>query len=190
MAKVGISKLHYAIVSTEDTPTSNPVYSTIKAPSVGLISVDLSVENNTVSLYADNMVWETENSQSNINFSGSIADFPMQAQADLLGHTYNSTDETLIKKSSDTAPYVALGFEFLQSNGKKLCVWLYKGKFAEPNMAGQTKGENTEYQPYDFSATFAALKGSGDNTGRWLYMQEFDATDSTDTFYASVPLAT
>lgn len=196
MAKVGISKLHYAVMDSahEDAPTANPQYGTIKAPSVGLINVDLSVENNTVSLYADNMVWETENSQSNINFSGSIADFPMDAQADLLGHTYSAggsgSNPTLIKKSSDTAPYVALGFEFLQSNGKKLCVWLYKGKFAEPNMAGQTKGENTEYQPYDFSATFAALKGTGDNTGRWLYMEEFDADDSTDTFYTSIPLAT
>jgi phi13 family phage major tail protein len=190
MAKVGISKLHYAIVSTEDTPTSNPVYGTVKTPSVGLINVDVSVESNSVSLYADNMIWETEQSSSNINLTANIADFPLDMQADILGHTYSSSDKTLIKKSSDVAPYIALGFEFLMANGKKLACWLYKGKMSESNLTGSTKGENTEYQTNDISGTFAALKGSGDNTGRWLYCQEFDATENTDSFYASVPLAT
>ena len=191
MAKVGISKLHYAIIdsSHEDSPTSNPTYGTIKAPNCGIVSADVSVDSNKVSLYADNMVWESETSMGDINLSLDLADLPLEVQADLLGHTYSSTDHTLIKKSSDTAPYVAVGFEFLLAGSKKLAVWLYKGKFAEPNMNGQTKGENTEYQTNEISGIFAALKGGGDNTGRWLYAQEFGSSASTDSFYTSVPLA-
>lgn len=189
MAKVGISKLHYAAISTEDTPTSNPVYGTIKAPNCGIVSAEVTTDSNKVSLYADNMVWESEVSMGDINLSLDLADLPLEVQADLLGHTYDSTEKTLIKKSSDTAPYVAVGFEFLMAGGKKLAVWLYKGKFSEPNMNGQTKGENTEYQTNETSAIFAALKGAGDNTGRWLYAKEFDANAATDSFYTSVPLA-
>ena len=190
MSKVGISRLHYAVLSTEETPTSNPTYGTIKAPSCGMINAEIAVANNTATLYADNMIWETETSQGEVTLTLNVADLPMSVQADLLGHTYSSTDKTLIKKSTDTAPYVAVGFEFLEGNGKKLCCWLYKGKFNVPNMTGQTKGENTEYQTNEITGTFAALKGTGDNTGRWQYNKEFDADASTDTFYSAVPLAT
>ena len=189
MSKVGISKLHYAVLSTEDSPTSNPAYGTIKAPSCGMVSADIAVASNTATLYADNMIWETETSQGEITLTLDVADLPMDVQADLLGHTYSSTDKTLIKKSSDTAPYVAVGFEFLEGSGKKLCVWLYKGKFAVPGMTGQTKADNTEYQTNELTGTFAALKGTGDNTGRWQYNKEFDADASTDVFYSAVPLA-
>ena len=192
MAKIGISKLHYAVMdsSHEDTPTANPQYGTIKAPNCGIVSAEVTTDSNKVSLYADNMVWESEVSMGDINLSLDLADLPLEVQADLLGHTYDSSAKTLIKKSSDAAPYVAVAFEFLMAGGKKLAVWLYKGKFSEPNMNGQTKGENTEYQTNETSAIFAALKGGGDNTGRWLYAKEFNANESTDSFYDAIPLAT
>jgi len=44
----------------------------------------------------------------------------------LLGHSV--TGGVLIKKSTDTAPYVALGFKSKKSNGSYRYVWLYKGK--------------------------------------------------------------
>lgn len=190
MAKVGISNLHYAPISTEDTATANPVYGTVKAPTVGMVSADLQANSNKVSLYADNILWATESVLGEIDLSLDLAELPLEVQADLLGHTYDSTGKTLIKKSTDNAPYCAVGFEFLMDSGKKLCVWLYKGKFAEPQQSGQTKGENTEYQTNEITATFAGLKGAGDNKGRWQYCKEFDADADTTSFYASIPLAT
>lgn len=189
MSKVGISNLHYATVATEDQATSNPTYGTIKAPSCGIVSADIQVASNTANLYADNMLWDTESSMGEVTLTLDLADLPLEVQADLLGHTYDSTDKTLIKKASDTAPYTAVGFEFLMAGGKKLAVWLYKGKFQEPNQQANTKGENTEFQSNEVTGTFVALKGTGQNTGRWQYSQEFDASDATTSFYASVPLA-
>jgi phi13 family phage major tail protein len=145
MAKVGISKLHYAVLSTEDTPTSNPVYGTIKAPSCGIVSAEVTSDSNRVSLYADNMVWESEVSMGDINLSLDLADLPLEVQADLLGHTYDSTEKTLIKKSSDAAPYVAVAFEFLMSGGKKLAVWLYKGKFQDLEDQNESKGDSINF---------------------------------------------
>lgn len=189
MSKVGISKLHYARITTEDTATANPVYGAVEAPSCGIVSADVQVASNTAKLYADNMLWDTETAMGDVTLTLDVADLPLEVQAALLGHEYDSTDKTLIKKSSDAAPYVAVGFEFLMASGKKLCVWLYKGKFQEPNQNANTKGENTEFQTNSITGTFAALKGAADNTGRWQYSKEFEASASTDAFYASVPLA-
>lgn len=192
MAKIGISNVHYAVMDSahEDSSSANPQYGTIKKPSCGLISVDINVNSNKVDLYADNILWETETAFQNAEMTADIADFPLDMQADLLGNTYDTTAKTLIKNADDVVPYVAFGFEFAMSNGKKLAVWCYKGKFSPVSMSGQTKGENTEYGTNEMNATFGALKGGGTNKGRWQYCQEFDSTDSTDTFFASVPLAT
>lgn len=188
MAKVGISNLHYAVMSTEDTVSANPVYGTIKKPTAGLISVDVTVNSTTADLYADNILWEHESSFQNAEMKADIADFPMDMQADLLGHNFDSETKTLKENANDQAPYVAVGFEFAMTKGKKLAVWMLKGKFSAPNVTGQTKGENTEYGTNEFSGTFSALKGAGTNTGNWKISREFDANASTDSFFASVPL--
>lgn len=189
MAKLGISNVHYALMSTEDSATANPAYGQIKKPSCGLISVDLNVNTNKADLYADNILWATETVFQNAEMTINVADLPMDMQADLLGHTYDSDNKTLIKKASDVAPYFAIGFEFLTTTGK-LAVWMYKGKTQPASMSGNTKGENTEYGTNEMQATFAALKGAGDNTARWQYCKEFGANESTDSFYATIPLAT
>lgn len=190
MAKVGISNLHYAVMSTEDSASGNPVYGTIKKPTTGLINVDITVNSATADLYADNILWEHEANFSNAEMQCSVADLPMDMQADLLGHTYDSTNKTLVKNANDAAPYVAVGFEFAMTKGKKLAVWMMKGKYSPVSMNGQTRGENTEYGTNELTGTFTALKGAGDNTGRWQVSKEFESNESTDTFFASVPLVT
>ena len=124
-----------------------------------------------------------------INVAVDLADLDMPTQAALLGHTYDSTAKTLVKKTTDTAPYVALMFEFLMGNGKKRVTTLYKGKFAIPTQSGQTKGENVEFQTSQISASFVQLKGAGGNTARWEHDADYDADASTDAAYSAVPLA-
>lgn len=187
MSKIGISNFHYVKMKTEDTATSDPVYAEAQTDVVhvpGLVSVNVETESNTAELYADNMLYEVAEAQGKTSLTLNLADLDMQTQADLLGHTYDSTNKTLIKKSSDTAPYVAVGFEFLMGNGKKRCVALYKGKFGIPTQAGQTKGENVEFQTSEITASFAALKGGQYNVGKWEYDKDFDKDASTDGFYA------
>ena len=188
MAKVGISNLHYAVMSAEDDVNTSPTYGTIKKPTTGLISVDINVNSTTADLYADNILWEHESNFQNAEMQCSVADLPMDMQADLLGHDFDSTTKTLVKNANDVAPYVAVGFEFAMSGGKKLAVWMMKGKYSPVTMSGQTRGENTEYSTNELTGTFTALKGAGDNTGCWQVSQEFDANASTDTFFATVPL--
>lgn len=191
MAKINIKNLHYVLMDTEDTSTSNPVYNqTIKQPNVGMVSVDLNVNVNEAELYADGILWAKNVDFKNAECTLNLADLPMQVQADLLGHTYDSSAKTLIKKAGDVAPNFALAFQFEMADNSVMAVWCYKGKASPVSMSGETKGDNISYGTNEMSITFSALKGAGDNTGRWQYCKEFAAGADTTSFYSSVPLAT
>ena len=184
MSKIGISKFHYAVQSAEENATTDATYSTTTAIP-GLVSIEVNTDSTTNTLYADNGPYETSTTMGSINVTIDLADLPLQDQAALLGHTYDSSAKTLVKKTSDVAPNTAILFEFLMGNGKTLACKLYKGKFAEVPMSGQTKGENIEFQTNQITASFAALKGKANNAGKWMYCQEFEANASTDAFYSA-----
>lgn len=177
MSKIGVSNLHYAKQSAEDTASSAATYGTVTAVP-GTVSVNVTPSANKATLYADNGPYETASSLGEVNVSLDLADLPLDVQADLLGHTL--TDGQLDSKASDVAPYVALMFEFLLGNGKKRCVKLYKGRFAEPTEQGNTKGENVEFQTNQIEATFVQLK----NNGMWKSTKDFDADASTAAWYS------
>ena len=184
MSKIGISKFHYAVQTAEDSATADATYGTAKAVP-GLVSIEVTTEAQSNTLYADNGPYETASAMGAVNVSIDLADLPLEVQADLLGHTYDSTNKTLIKKASDNAPYAAILFEFLMGNGVKQAVKLYKGKFSEPAQNGQTKGENVEFGTNSITAQFVQLKGKDGNAGKWEFLQEFAANASTDAFYSA-----
>lgn len=185
MSKIGISKFHYAVQTAEDSATADATYGTTKAVP-GLVSIEVTTEAQSNTLYADNGPYETASAMGAVNVSIDLADLPLEVQADLLGHAYTETpDKTLVKKASDNAPYVAIMFEFLMGSGVKQCVKLYKGKFSEPAQNGQTKGENVEFGTNSITAQFVQLKGKDGNAGKWEFLQEFAAADSTDAFYTA-----
>lgn len=181
MAKVGVSNLHYAIQQTEDTATAAATYGTPVAIK-GTVNVDVQVASETATLYADNGPYESAAGMGEITVSLELADLELADQAALLGHTVDSQTGQLDKKTTDTAPYVALAFEFLMANGKKRAVKLYKGKFTEPGETGQTKEASPNFQTQSISAAFVQLK----NNAMWESVKDFDANAATDSWYASV----
>lgn len=178
MSKIGISNLHYAKQTTEETASSAATYGTVVAVP-GTISADITPASNTAVLFADNGPYESAASLGEVNVQLTTADMPLSVLADLLGHTLDEQTGQLDFKASDTAPYVALMFEFLLGNGQKRCVKLYKGKFAEPGDNATTKGENVEFQTYDISGSFVQLK----NNGMWKSVKDFAANADTSAWY-------
>lgn len=177
MSKIGISNLHYAVMTTEDTASAAATYGTVTAVP-GTVSANITPSSNKATLYADNGPYETASSLGEITLALDLADLDPDVQADLLGHTLASGQ--LDYAASDVAPYCAVMFEYLLGNGKKRCVKLYKGKFSEPADEGTTKGENVEFQTSSIEATFVQLK----NNGLWKSTKDFDADASTAAWYS------
>lgn len=179
--KVGVKKFYYAAQTAEDTSSTAATYGTPVAIE-GLRSVGIETEQETNTLFADDGPFATDVGAPKITVSIELAQLPLQHQAALLGHTYDSTNKTLTSKTSDSPPYVAILFAGTTSDGGALGVKLYKGKFSEPSDNYQTKEEGIEWQSQTIEGEFVALQ----NNSAYKFVQEFDANDDMTTFFSSV----
>lgn len=144
--RVGMSSVHYAIMQDDET------YTTPK-PLAGAITATISPTTNLETLYADDQAYEVATALGDISVELNVADIPTDVLKDLLGHKINS-DGVLIKSATDIAPYVALGFKSVKSNGKYRFVWYYKGKFQPEEQEYQTKEDSPKFQTPTISGTF------------------------------------
>lgn len=149
--KIGMKDLYYAKLTKDDNTGV-----TYEAPVLisGAISAKISPKSDTQTLYADDGAFETATQLSEISVELEIADLPLTVQAELLGHTVSNG--VLEAKSTDQAPYVAIGWRSLKSNGKYRYYWLLKGKFEIPDDESQTKEDKTKFQTSKIKGTFVA----------------------------------
>lgn len=150
MPIVGVSNLHYALLTDDD---ENGASYSAPVRMVGAIEIDIKPSVESATLFADDGPAETASTLGEIEVTINLADLPHAAQAAVLGHTLGA-DGVLLAKSTDSPPYLAIGFEALKANGKKRFVWLPKGKFQLPEENYKTKGENVEFQTPSITAKF------------------------------------
>jgi phi13 family phage major tail protein len=172
-------------MKTEDTADTAPVYdAVVKAP--GVMSININPNGSIETLFADDGPMDTASTLGKIDVEIQKNELTTQNKADLLGHTID-TNGALIYGDSDVAPWVAIGFRTLKSNGKYRYVWLYKGKFSEPEDQNETKGDSINFQSDTISGQFVKLSKSytvGGKTMRpWKY--ELDADHATEEAAAS-----
>ena len=155
MAIIGLANLHYAPMTTEDTATTAAVYGTPKRL-VGVVSVDVSPENETATLYGDNTALATVNKTKSRAVTIEVADLPLEDEAILLGHDYDSETGVMTVNGDDKAPYVAIMFDADTHDDKKQYVTFFKGRFAEAQHTDNTDGESTEFSLHNLEGTFVA----------------------------------
>lgn len=171
--KIGMKDLYFAKLTKDDATGvayDTPVLIT------GAISAKVSPDIDESTLYADDGAYETVSTVGKITVELELADLPLSVQAALLGHTLSNG--VLVKKATDIAPYVAIGWKSLKSNGKYRYFWLLKGKFQVPDDESKTKEEKISFQNAKIKGTFVCrvyddnweLVGDEDET-------DFDATD-------------
>lgn len=148
---IGLKSLYYALL---DTDTANSPPATYEAPvSIpGAISANVNPNASNETLFADDGPYETASTIGAIELELNVADLPIETQAALLGHTLSGG--VLIRKSSDTPPFVAIGFKALKSNGHYRYTWLGKGKFSIPEQANETKGDSVNFQTPTIKGSF------------------------------------
>lgn len=180
--RIGCDNLVYAKMTTEDTADAAPVYGEVtKAP--GVMSININPNGSLETLFADDGPMESAATLGRIEVEIQKNELTTQNKADLLGHEIDSNG-AVVFGDSDVPPYVAIGFRTLKSNGKYRYVWLYKGKFTEPEDNNETKGDSINFQADTISAQFTKLNYAyavnGRNVRPWKYELDGDHADADE----------
>lgn len=153
--RIGCDNLVYAKMTTEDTKTTAPVYGPIKdAP--GVMSFNINPNASQETLFYDDGPGEVASTLGNIEVEIQKNELTTQNKADLLGHAIDSKG-ALVYSDSDIPPWHAVGFRSLKSNGNYRYVWLYKGKFNDPEDNNETKGDGINFQTDTINGQFVKL---------------------------------
>lgn len=153
--RIGCDNLVYVPMTTEDTTEKAPEYGEV-VPAPGVMSLNINPNSSTETLFADDGPMETASTLGKIEVEIQKNALTTQNKADLLGHSIDSKGG-LVYGDSDVPPWVAIGFRTLKSNGKYRYVWLYKGKFSEPEDSNETKGDSINFQADTINGSFVRL---------------------------------
>lgn len=156
MPRVGLSNLHYAKL-IKDGP-DGVEYDTPKKITK-LAKATINPQTNSATYYADNGPVENYSALGEIQVELEVGDIPIEVQAELLGATIKNG--VIYNSAEDQPPYVAIGFEGLKSNGKRIFYWLYKGRFSVPQEDLQTLQGTPEYQPEKLVGVFVKREYDG-----------------------------
>ena len=171
--KIGLSNLHYALMTDNDLETyATPVAIT------GVSTANIVTNSSTEQFYGDDLLFEIATTIGAIELELVAADFTLSEQAILLGHSV--VGGVIERKATNTAPFVAIGFKSLKSNGSYRYTWLMKGKFREPDLPHESKGEAVTFQPSTMLATFGVRK-TDDLFIKQTDEDEDDYVDATGT---------
>lgn len=174
--RIGCDNLVYAPMTTEDTAEAAPVYGDV-VPAIGVMSLNINPNGAQETLFADDGPMETASTLGRIEVAIQKNELTTKNKADLLGHQIDSNG-ALVYGDSDIAPWVAIGFRTLKSNGNYRHVWLYKGKFTEPEDANETKGDSINFQADTINGQFTRLNYAYTVNGKkvrpWKYELDQD----------------
>lgn len=148
MPIVGLKDVVYCIMEDAEKET----YASEVKKLAGAIDMSIQPQVDVAELYADDGLDETESEFSKANIAFQLKDIPTEAKCDLLGHEYSKYGGA-IKKGTDKAPYVAIGFRSRLSKGGYRFKWLTKVKFTLPDESHKTKGEKMEFQTPTINGT-------------------------------------
>lgn len=175
--RIGCDHLVYALMTTEDTATTAPVYAE-PTPAPGVMSININPNPAQETLFADDGPMETATALGKVEVEIQKNALSTQNKSDLLGHTIDSNGG-IVYGAADVPPYAAIGFRTLKSNGKYRYVWLYKGKFVDPEDNNETKGDGINFQTDTITGNFLKLNYGikVNNELRYPWKYEVDAED-------------
>ena len=176
MAKIGLNNFRYSKLT--EGPDGAATYDGAKKPARA-VSCKVSVSTSSASLYADDVLAESDTSFQNGTVTMGIDEEDSQTMADLLGHTLSEENE-MVRNANDVAPYVGLGRVVVKMvNGvrKYKAEFLCKVKFSEPSQDDKTKGENVEFTTSELEGTVSTLAD-----GTWSKAKTFDTQAEAITY--------
>lgn len=151
---IGCSSVVFAKLS-DDVNDGATTYESDIHGAPGVIEIALTAKITNEHLSADDVaLYEILNSLDGFDISMTMASLGDDACAFLLGNTIDSAG-VRIESADDVAPYVAMGFKTLRSDGSYDYIWAYKGKFAQSDATFRTKEQGTvNWQTPTLTGTF------------------------------------
>lgn len=175
MAKIGLNNFRYAILTEAQDGT--PSYDGAKKPAKA-ISCNVQITNNNVTLYADDVLAESDTSFQSGTVEMGIDDEDLETLADMLGHTYS--EGRIVRSATDIAPYIGIGRvvkKMINNTLKYKAEFLYKVKMSEPSQEDNTQGETVAFATSTLSGTVATLAN-----GKWSEAKVFDTQAAAITY--------
>ena len=137
--KDGLKNVYYALLTKDDD--SGVTYGTPKKLGHAR-KATITKETETVTIYGDNSAVATKTRLKSLGLSIETTNIPIEDQAALLGHDYNSSTGVMTAKGDDSPPYVAILFEATKFTGGSIFYKFCKGKFTETNEEFSTQEES------------------------------------------------
>ena len=174
--RIGCDNLVYAKMTTEDTAETAPVYGAV-TPAPGVMHININPNSSLATAFFDDGPGDTASTLGNIEVEIEKNALTTTNKADLLGHVIDANGG-VVYSDNDVPPWVAVGFRTLKSNGKYRYVWMYKGKFADPEDNSETKADSINFQSDTITGQFVKLTypitvATGTTKRVWKY--EIDA---------------
>ncbi|MGL5717325.1 MAG: major tail protein [Paraclostridium sp.] len=101
----------------------------------------------------------------------------------LLGLNEIEKSKEIAYSQNNVAPWIALGFRSLRSDGSYRYVWMLKGKFSLPEDNNETKADSINFQSEELTGRFVTTEfafptkdGSSDATHKKLWKVEMDSS--------------
>jgi phi13 family phage major tail protein len=170
--QIGLKNLVYAINTQDD---SLGIAYNAPAAMAEALNAKIAPKINPQILWADDGISEVMNALGQIDVELEVKDLSLTVQAALLGHTL--INGVITKKSTDIAPYVALGFKSVKANGKYRYIWLLKGIFETQEIDNETKNDKPKFQTPKIKGTF--MKRTYDDA--WMRQGDEDLLSSVGT---------
>lgn len=177
MAQIGLTNLWYGLLTEAEDGT--PSYAGAKSFGKA-VSAKVDVSTNDATLYADDVLVESDKSFQNAKVTLGVADDDMTIFAEILGHKVAESGGEMVRSADDAAPWVGLGRVVTKMvNGKYVYKgeFLYKVRFAEPSQEDSTKGESVDFSTPEIEGTAATLAN-----GQWSAAQVFETKAAAVTW--------
>lgn len=147
----GLAKVWVAMMTTEDTQDTAPVYDAPELLGEG-IEVTLTPVMRTGSLYAGNNKRRDMAEPDGYTLSVNVAAIPPRMRQRILSRQVDANGVEF--DAGGKPPLLALLYEVTRDDGTSLYRWLYKGRAQERTATDRTRGENYEWNTPTIEFTF------------------------------------
>ncbi len=184
---IGLDQIYVADVSADSSSAYTAGTPEILAPAAEISMKPVASQETQ---YADNQPFDVFSSEAETDMEITLTGVPSEMLAKVLGSVFNAASGR-VYDNAGVAPYMALGFRAMKSNGKYRYFWFHKVQFSPPEEGAVTKADKAS--PKTIKLICKAIKtiykwnlGSVTDSIKRIYGDEDTTNFSAATWFSQV----